>query len=877
MPAGADQQEQQEQQQQQQPAPTQQSAGPQEGQENSRPRAAVQHEQQHTNPQRAMELPAAQPSPTREPCQHSIHSIQQQARAAPAGDQSGDAAAAAAGRPAAAKRGRPAKDKQTPARKKLCTEKQLQLSMQEDITSAAPVTGEQEQQEQVQEHLRQAAQMLPAAGSPWPQLLLQQQQLLNFAACSSPEEPAGKPHKQLRRPPKTTGQHQLRSEGCCFSLERPFGSLSAATGHHSLMPPGFQHQQPAHWLLQQAQLQAQQQQQQQGTGNAADVLRGCQAQPTEPSAGSSDAGLKTRLSMRSVAYLEELLQQTAQAASHSNSAAGSQPAAQARPQAHKSMAVTSRLSVGNLLISPPMSRAASTCVSHLPTIADVDTACQAQGTVPAGSAAAVAAWAAAEAQAAAAAAAARAAELSTRPASITATADVGTASGAAEAPSKQTALLPLNLAFPKAPSRAASPAGSDADTAVAARAASRARHERSTAVAGNRLSSRQLLAGGMAVQEQQKQLASASMAVLPPSAAAAPAARRSRIGIPQLQAAVAAAAAAAVAGITAAAAPSSNPGSPPVRQRKLPTTADINRAAAAAVAAFQMSAAAAAAAARDDGSSSDTSSSGDDDREAMDAAVWTAYRSGAGGTPDGAGAAGDRGKGGAKLQADASCSSDTTSPPSSPDAPGSQAVLGAFAAGRRSSHAGGQGLLNPAAQLSCLQPGLGQKLPMHARKSDRQVGLETVSRIDAIFQQLRSLQASTAPGSNPVSSALSPPAVAPPSLDSTAAAQVAAAAAGLAGHLPAVEQTAAAATTATAAAEPTAAAAAAGAVAEAGPAAAGAAGGQDVVGCSLAALCRGLRYEGDITLKEVAMAFQLRDAYDWDEDLEAAAAKQVGL
>jgi hypothetical protein len=36
-----------------------------------------------------------------------------------------------------------------------------------------------------------------------------------------------------------------------------------------------------------------------------------------------------------------------------------------------------------------------------------------------------------------------------------------------------------------------------------------------------------------------------------------------------------------------------------------------------------------------------------------------------------------------------------------------------------------------------------------------------------------------------------------------------------------------------------------------------------------------LRYEGDITLKEVAMAFQLRDAYDWDEDLEAVVAKEV--
>jgi hypothetical protein len=47
------------------------------------------------------------------------------------------------------------------------------------------------------------------------------------------------------------------------------------------------------------------------------------------------------------------------------------------------------------------------------------------------------------------------------------------------------------------------------------------------------------------------------------------------------------------------------------------------------------------------------------------------------------------------------------------------------------------------------------------------------------------------------------------------------------------------------------------------------------MGCSVAALCRGLRYEGDITLKEVAMAFQLRDAYDWDEDLEAAAAHEV--
>lgn len=45
----------------------------------------------------------------------------------------------------------------------------------------------------------------------------------------------------------------------------------------------------------------------------------------------------------------------------------------------------------------------------------------------------------------------------------------------------------------------------------------------------------------------------------------------------------------------------------------------------------------------------------------------------------------------------------------------------------------------------------------------------------------------------------------------------------------------------------------------------------------MSALCRGLRYEGDITLKEVALAFQLRDAYDWDEDLEAAAAHAVSL
>jgi hypothetical protein len=43
----------------------------------------------------------------------------------------------------------------------------------------------------------------------------------------------------------------------------------------------------------------------------------------------------------------------------------------------------------------------------------------------------------------------------------------------------------------------------------------------------------------------------------------------------------------------------------------------------------------------------------------------------------------------------------------------------------------------------------------------------------------------------------------------------------------------------------------------------------------VAALCRGLRFDGDITLKDVAMAFQLRDAYDWDEDLEASA-KEVG-
>jgi hypothetical protein len=44
----------------------------------------------------------------------------------------------------------------------------------------------------------------------------------------------------------------------------------------------------------------------------------------------------------------------------------------------------------------------------------------------------------------------------------------------------------------------------------------------------------------------------------------------------------------------------------------------------------------------------------------------------------------------------------------------------------------------------------------------------------------------------------------------------------------------------------------------------------------VAALCRGLRFDGDITLKDVAMAFQLRDAYDWDEDLEASA-KEVGV
>jgi len=45
--------------------------------------------------------------------------------------------------------------------------------------------------------------------------------------------------------------------------------------------------------------------------------------------------------------------------------------------------------------------------------------------------------------------------------------------------------------------------------------------------------------------------------------------------------------------------------------------------------------------------------------------------------------------------------------------------------------------------------------------------------------------------------------------------------------------------------------------------------------CTVAALCRGLRFDGDITLKEVALAFQLRDAYDWDEDLEAAV--KVGV
>jgi hypothetical protein len=251
----------------------------------------------------------------------------------------------------------------------------------------------------------------------------------------------------------------------------------------------------------------------------------------------------------------------------------------------------------------------------------------------------------------------------------------------------------------------------------------------------------------------------------------------------------------------------------------------------------------------------------------MNAAAWTAYKSGLCGRPDSAGGAPAvrvKKRQVTKLQGGACSSSDTESPPSSPDSPASQAVLGVFAgsmggraaAGAASQHAGG-------AQ---------DRLPLHARKSDRQVGLETVSRIDAIFQQLRSLQPPAAAGTNADAAAGPGGAVLllPDAGDAAAAlaalsappdAAAIAAAVGPAGGLVPVGGQAAAS-------------AGAGAAAAAGGS--GAAAGE-VMGCSVAALCRGLRYEGDITLKEVAMAFQLRDAYDWDEDLEAVVAKEVSV
>jgi hypothetical protein len=551
--------------------------------------------------------------------------------------------------------------------------------------------------------------------------------------------------------------------------------------------------------------------------------------------------------VRSVAYIEDLLQQTAHAAGRAGaggSGSNGQPAPQARPAAAKGTAVTSRLSVGNLLISPPMSRAASTCVNPLPVgLPEVDASQDNKATKTSPGTR----------------------KAPTAPGTTPGPQQPAAASAGAVAASAADARLPLSLAFPQPPPKAGSSGGSRG-AAAAAKAASKAaakQQEPGMAAASNRTSTQQLLAATMAALEQQQQLAAAAGLLPVP---AVPTSRRSRIGIPQLQAAVAAAAAAAVAGVSAAAPASSNTDSPANAQRKLPTAAEINRAAAAAVAAFQLSAAAAAAARGGDGSSSDTSSSGEDGRAAMDPAVWTAYTAGIrGSTPEGAVRASAERAGRLRVVGSNAVLSDSDSPPSSPDSPGSAAMLGVFAGPAGATGAAGM-LLGASSKLGGLQAGVQERLPLHARKSDRQVGLETVSRIDAIFQQLRSLQpplAGTAANPAAVPSEARAASQGPSRPDSGGATQGAAAAAAQAAQLgaaPPAGQLQAAAGGA--------AAAASGAAAAAGTAA-------EMMGCSVAALCRGLRYDGDITLKEVAMAFQLRDAYDWDEDLEATAAQEV--
>lgn len=186
--------------------------------------------------------------------------------------------------------------------------------------------------------------------------------------------------------------------------------------------------------------------------------------------------------------------------------------------------------------------------------------------------------------------------------------------------------------------------------------------------------------------------------------------------------------------------------------------------------------------------------------------------------------------------------SDTSSPPSSGPAVYDPSLLGPFSGSNAACLNMAQGLLhggllqgygaNIAPPLqgmpsSAIASGaVGYVSLPNPRKSDRQLGLETVQRIDAIFQQSRSLQAghlsSCAPGHVPADSTAVPAAQGRSSI-------------------PAEGNTAA--------------------------------DRRESISderCSVAALCRGLRFDGDITLKEVALAFQLRDAYDWDEDLEAA-------
>lgn len=576
----------------------------------------------------------------------------------------------------------------------------------------------------------------------WP---AQQQQL--HQGASAVAEPPKKLRKKPGRPPKSViaaaNSTVVLPEQ---QLQAASRLSSAGDGHRVSLDDPYR---GASWPAASGGLQGVAQQQQAsaevGTWSEADV----------EAVAAPGTGMRTRLSMRSVAYLEDLLEQTAQAAAStvrttcSRDFQGAGRGSVRGTAAQLGAASSGRLSVGNLIISPPMSRAQS----MYQTVAG---ASPPNGSPPAAAAQAFV---------------------------VTAkhSPPAGAPAGAAADP------IPAALA---AVTSAPAPAGA----AV-------------VSVRGPSLLS----------CHQQQQVSSRAVGEVPQRIFKADALQLAATGAPSVAEGV----------------------------QKGQGEAQFSRAAACAGGAVVCWQQALAVSATGHSSDNSLSSSGEEESDDEDADVSTAEAT-ANVRTDATGAATT-----CATRRRASYSSDTCSSPSSGSPVYNPCMVGAFTA---TGGAAGMGvargllyggllqgfggapaaLLQGPAALPAGAAGPGVYVPAGCpRKSDRQVGLETVQVIDAIFQQSRSLQAGQVTGS-------------------------------VARNTPVASSAAAATDQGSAAIEGVSTPAAViNTQAE----------GQDAAGderCTVAALCRGLRFDGDITLKEVAMAFQLRDAYDWDEDLEAA-------